>query len=146
LFSLAQEETQFDPGDKQVLISYKGWNIRPLICYDLRFPVWSRNNGNTDLILYVANWPKPRIHAWSALLTARAIENQCYVIGVNRVGEDPSGMSYPGKSVVISPMGFAIAELSEEEVSEQVEISFEGLKRIREKINFQKDRDSFSIH
>lgn len=145
LFSLAKEESQFDKGDKQVIIHYKGWNIRPLVCYDLRFPVWSRNHQNTDVMLYVANWPKPRIYAWTTLLRARAIENQCFVVGVNRVGKDRSGMDYTGQSAAISAMGEEITSMTEKEHSAIAEINYKDLERIREKINFQKDQDSFTI-
>jgi omega-amidase len=145
LFSLAKEETQFDKGNKQIIISYLGWNIRPLVCYDLRFPVWSRNDENTDLMIYVANWPKPRIEAWKVLLRARAIENQCFVVGVNRTGTDPSGMTYTGQSAVISPMGDTLCALQENVTAMCIEIDYTQLETIREKISFQKDRDSFSI-
>ena len=88
----------FKSGNKNILINYLGWNIRPLVCYDLRFPVWSRNTDNFDLVLYVANWPKTRINAWDSLLKARAIENMSYSLGVNRIGEDANNLIYPGHS------------------------------------------------
>ena len=99
LFRMGRESRHFTPGDKQTVFSYRGWNLCLLICYDLRFPVWSRNVDNAyDLLIYVANWPEERRQAWDTLLRARAIENQCYVCGVNRIGTDGYHLYYNGGS------------------------------------------------
>ncbi len=145
LFSLAKEEKYFTAGKERVLIDYKGWRIRPLICYDLRFPVWSRNNDDTDLMIYVANWPQKRVYAWQQLLIARAIENQCFVLGVNRTGQEPNGVLYSGESAIIDPMGMVIDSSNEglQIISQSIEIS--QRVKIREKIDFQKDRDRFTF-
>ena len=103
LFTYGGEHLRFTPGQERVVVEFRGVRILLEVCYDLRFPVWSRNRGDYDMILYVASWPTPRVSAWSALLVARAIENQCYVAGVNRVGEDPA-CKYCGSSVVIDPL------------------------------------------
>ncbi|MDX5585850.1 MAG: nitrilase family protein, partial [Aureibaculum sp.] len=99
-FTFAGEDKVFTAGDNKLIVDYRGWKICPLICYDLRFPVWARNIENYDVLLYVANWPKPRINAWNTLLKARAIENMCYCVGVNRVGVDSRGNTYTGNSAV----------------------------------------------
>ena len=104
LFTFGGEHNHFTAGDKRVVVEYAGFRILLEICYDLRFPVWSRNHGDYDMAIYVASWPTPRVEAWKALLTARAIENQCYVVGVNRVGDDPSN-NYCGGSRIIDPYG-----------------------------------------
>lgn len=108
LFSHAGEDTIYTSGSEKKIIHYKGWKIAAFICYDLRFPVWSRNTENYDIALYVANWPKPRINAWDTLLKARAIENICYTIGVNRVGKDGNEMEYVGHSQITNPQGNTI--------------------------------------
>ena len=116
------------------------------VCYDLRFPVWSRNRGNSDVIIYSANWPEVRSYAWKSLLVARAIENQCYVIGVNRIGINPDGTSYSGDSVIIGPKGEVIASL--ERYSEGVitaEISRELLDKYRAEMPVWRDADPFTL-
>ncbi len=113
LFSLAGEEKVYTKGKTKLIIEYKGFKICPLICYDLRFPVFSRNVEDYDVLLYVANWPKPRINAWNALLKARAIENMCYVVGVNRIGEDQNNHVYNGNSQVIDYLGETLDEANE---------------------------------
>ena len=105
LFTLAGEDKIYTAGHNKLIVEYKGWKICPLICYDLRFPVFSRNTENYDLLIYVANWPKTRINAWDALLKARAIENMSYTIGVNRIGEDDNGFHYNGHSQVVDFFG-----------------------------------------
>ena len=105
LFTLADEHEVYTAGTQKTIIEHKGWRICPLICYDLRFPVFTRNVEQYDLLLYVANWPKPRINAWNALLKARAIENMCYTVGVNRIGTDANHLEYPGHSQVVDCMG-----------------------------------------
>lgn len=143
-FSLAGEKEAYGQGNKRTLINYKGFVIRPLICYDLRFPVWSRNDQDYDLLLYVANWPSPRIAAWDTLLKARAIENLSYVIGVNRLGEDPNGLFYPGHSSIFDPLGNQLLYTEQEGISVGV-VDIELIKAIRSKLNFLADRDSFEI-
>lgn len=117
LFTFGGEHERFTAGDKRVVVNHKGVRILLEICYDLRFPIWSRNRGDYDMIIYVASWPASRVEAWKALLTARAIENQCYVAGVNRVGTDP-GNEYCGGSRLIDPYGKVIAECRDGEVME----------------------------
>ncbi|HBF88336.1 MAG TPA: amidohydrolase [Bacteroidales bacterium] len=113
LFRMGDEHKRFTAGSKQVIVNYKNWRINLLTCYDLRFPVWSRNRNNYDLAIYVANWPDSRKFVWNTLLSARAIENQIYVIGVNRVGIDGMNLNYSGNSKIIHPKGHAISEIEE---------------------------------
>src|SRR5680860_28794 len=112
-FSYAGEDQVFSRGHKRLIVDYKGWKICPLICYDLRFPVWSRNTEEFDLLIYVANWPESRTQAWDTLLSARAIENLCYTIGVNRIGQDGNGISYVGHSSAYDPQGQTTAHLQD---------------------------------
>lgn len=145
-FTLAGEHLVYTAGKKQTIIDYKGWKINPLICYDLRFPVWARNSQDYDLLFYVANWPKPRIAAWDALLKARAIENMSYCIGVNRVGIDANSLEYPGHSAVYDLFGNAIAEGEENnEATIVAKLSKDHLKKYRQKLQFLNDRDSFTL-
>lgn len=145
LFSLAGEDKAYFPGHKNLLWEYKGWRIRPLICYDLRFPVWSRNVDSFDLLIYVANWPAKRIQAWKKLLAARAIENQCYVIGVNRLGQDPNGNYYSGDSVILDFEGTILQSAnSQEGIFTQV-LDLSSLHQFRREYNFLADRDEFII-
>jgi omega-amidase len=106
LFRVGKEDQFYEHGDKRLIVNYKEWRICPLICYDLRFPVWSRNNHAYDLLIYIANWPAARNHVWNILLRARAIENQCFVVGVNRVGRDGENLQYIGESCVVHPKGY----------------------------------------
>ena len=146
LFSLAGEHEQYNNDTTQVIITYKGWRIRPLICYDLRFPAWSRNTQNYDVLLYVANWPKPRINAWNTLLKARAIENMSYVVGVNRVGTDPNGNEYTGNSIVLDALGNELSPLSENiDVCITTTLSKKELQTTRKKFNFLNDKDVFTL-
>lgn len=146
LFSLAGEHKHYNNDTSQVIITYKGWRIRPLICYDLRFPVWSRNSQNYDVLLYVANWPKPRIDAWSTLLKARAIENMSYVIGVNRVGTDPNGNDYSGNSIILDALGNELSPLAENnDAIITTTLSKKELQTVREKFNFLNDKDTFTL-
>lgn len=116
LFRYAGEEKVYAPGDRQLLVDCHGWNIRPFICYDLRFPIWTRNLDNAyDAAVFVANWPQRRAAHWKALLKARAIENQCYVAGVNRVGVDGNGHHYSGDTCIIDPLGRLVAAMSHKE-------------------------------
>ncbi len=146
LFRMGGENEFYSAGADKVIISWRGVNIRPLICYDLRFPVWSRNVANDyDLLLYVANWPAPRAHVWRALLMARALENQCYVVGVNRVGTDGEGLNYAGDSMIIDYKGNILANGFEQEVSLLAEINLTDLQDFRQKFPAYLDADSFEI-
>lgn len=155
-FGFAKEDQYYTAGSKRLIASAKGWRINLQICYDLRFPVWARqskavaeqSNGNSpeyDLLIYVANWPEKRIHAWKTLLKARAIENQSYVIGVNRVGEDGNGIQYCGESMVVDPLGEVLYTKKNEEDVFTITLDKTQLDLIREKFPFLKDADSFQI-
>lgn len=147
LFRMAGEDKHFTAGDKPVVLNYKGWKICLQVCYDLRFPVWSRNvNNEYDLLLYVANWPEPRRKAWKALLPARAIENMAYVCGVNRVGVDGKGFTYRGDSMVISPKGKKMIDAGKrEEVTRTCTLLKSELDDLRTKFPVWKDADTFSV-
>lgn len=143
-FTLAGEHKSYSAGTQKVVIQYKGWKICPLICYDLRFPVWSRNTENCDILIYVANWPHKRILAWDILLRARAIENMTYTIGVNRVGLDDNNIEYSGHSAIYDALGATIT------YSEKEEILFATLNKAeisehRNKLRFLEDRDQFTV-
>lgn len=145
-FTLVGEEKVYTAGSKKVIIDYKGWKMCPLICYDLRFPVWARNSEDYDILLYVANWPKPRISAWNALLKARAIENVSYCIGVNRVGIDGVNSIYSGHSAVYNVLGETISNIkpSEEQI-DIVTLEKRHISAYRNKFKFLNDRDSFTL-
>jgi len=151
LFSFAGEHLRFTGGGEQVIVTLKGWKIRPLICYDLRFPVWSRNQyspeGFTyDCLLYIANWPAARSYAWKSLLAARAIENMAYVVGVNRVGLDGDGKSHSGDSGAYDPEGKHISVTkSDTEYVETVKLSYSVIHKVRGKFAFGQDWDAFTI-
>ena len=145
-FSLAGEDKAYTSGTDKLIVDYKGWKICPLICYDLRFPVWSRYNNDYDVLLYMANWPKPRILAWDSLLKARAIENISYCIGVNRVGEDANGYEYIGHTSGFDYLGGQIATTKEgEEDVLSCRLLKSELEKTRKKLNFLYDRDQFEI-
>lgn len=146
LFRIADEHDYFGMGQERLVVEWKGWKICPMICYDLRFPVWARNrNLEYDLIMYVANWPAVRVSAWDALLKARAIENVAYSLGLNRVGEDGKGIAYNGHSGAYSPKGETLA-LSEKEELIQITLSADELLRFREKFPAHLDADDFEIN
>ena len=145
LFSLAGEDKAYTAGKEKLVVEYKGWKICLLICYDLRFPVFARNIENYDLLLYVANWPQPRIHAWDTLLKARAIENMCYVAGVNRIGQDNNGHNYPGYSQAVDSLGTNILEPITNEGIYNVTLNKEALQEVRDKFRFLNDKDSFIL-
>lgn len=145
LFSLAKEEQHYTAGSKKIFPVLKGWKILPLVCYDLRFPVWSRNTDDFDLLVYAANWPQRRIAAWEKLLPARAIENQCYVAGVNRTGPDGNEIPYNGQSAVYDPMGEKILSLGEAEGTGTSLLQSAPLETLRTHLPFLRDRDSFEI-
>ena len=141
LFTYGGEHLRFTAGEERVVVEWRGVRILLEVCYDLRFPIWARNRGDYDMILYVASWPTPRVGAWSALLVARAIENQCYVAGVNRVGTDPA-CEYCGGSVIIDPYGRTIATCADNtECEATAKIDMEALEVFREKFPVLKDAD-----
>ncbi len=143
-FTLAGEDKKYEAGKERLICDFRGFRICPLICYDLRFPVWSRNSEDYDLLVYVANWPAPRIEAWDALLRARAIENMAFCVGVNRIGEDRNGHSYPGHSAAYDCLGKTLTSSKEETILQTV-LSKEHLKLNRENLQFLNDRDNFTI-
>lgn len=145
LFAFGGENRRYSPGNERVIVEYLGWRINLQVCYDLRFPAWCRNRDDYDLMLLVANWPAKRVHHWSLLLEARAIENQSWVIGVNRVGDDGNGLHYPGCSVVFDPMGAKITELGDQEVCRRVPMDLARVGETRSQFPFQQDADRFSI-
>lgn len=154
LFRLAGELNEFESGNYNKIVEFENsvssstqkWKINLQICYDLRFPVWSRNVSDYHILVYVANWPKSRIDQWKALLIARAIENQSYVFGVNRIGIDGNGFNYPGKSLIISPKGEIIYEAKENgEDIYTAELDFDYLMKIRRNFPVLDDRDEFEI-
>ncbi|MCX7833741.1 MAG: nitrilase family protein [Ignavibacteria bacterium] len=140
LFSLVGEERYFARGTERIIINYKKWKVFPLICYDLRFPVWSRFNRDFDIIIYVANWPARRSYPWKQLLIARAIENQSYVVGVNRVGYDSNNVYHSGDSCLIGPDGSVLFSIADKECVETLEIDKKELDTFREKLPFLKDK------
>jgi predicted amidohydrolase len=145
LFSFAGEDKNYTAGSEKIIIEYKGWKICPLVCYDLRFPVWSRNSEDYDLLIYVANWPTKRKLAWKSLLVARAIENQCYVIGVNRVGRDENNHYYSGESSLINALGETLYTNSHIEDIYTTSISKYELNKVRNQLPFLNDKDNFKI-
>ena len=145
LFTLAGEDEVYTAGSNKLIVEYKGWKICPLICYDLRFPVFARNVEEYDLLLYVANWPEIRINAWDALLKARAIENMSYTIGVNRIGEDDNKFEHNGHSQVINFLGDYILEPIESKGVFIVELNKAELLLARKKFNFLNDKDKFIL-
>ena len=150
LFAFAGEDEAFDAGSERLVFEFRGWRICPLICYDLRFPVWSRNRFvneelEYDLLLFSANWPDPRIFAWDTLLKARAIENLSYCAGVSRIGSDADGRDYPGHSAVLDFQGKEIAKLDSEDGLIECSISKGKLKEFREYFPAHKDSDHFTL-
>ena len=145
LFRMAGEHEHFAPGTEQALFEVKGWRVRPLICYDLRFPVWSRDPQGTDLLLYTANWPAARRNAWNRLLPARAIENLCYVAAVNRVGTDGHGYPYSGDSQVLDFLGDSLLDAGEGDGVFQVSLNAQKLARFRQRFPAWRDADGFVL-
>jgi omega-amidase len=154
-FAFAGENEQFTAGSKRLIASVKGWKINLLVCYDLRFPVWARQAPaqppplgeelEYDVLVYVANWPERRNHAWKTLLQARAIENQCYVVGANRVGDDGNNIHYSGDSMVVDPLGEVLHTRAHDEDVFTIVLQKEKLDEVRAKLPFWKDGDAFSI-
>ncbi len=146
LFRMGDEHKFYQSGDQRVIVSYKGWNIALFICYDLRFPVWSRNVSMAyDAAIYVANWPAPRANAWRTLLQARAIENLAYVVGVNRVGTDANALAYAGDSLLVDFKGDLVLDLKSKDQILTSELSLEALAEFRAKFPAHLDADSFSL-
>ena len=146
LFSLVKENEFISKGKDRLILQLDGWKICPLICYDLRFPVFCRNNIDYDILIYLANWPIKRIEAWDTLLKARAIENQCYSIGVNRVGKDGNGVFFNGHSQAFDAFGNPLFDVVENQQNVfQIEIFLDDLKLKRRQMNFLKDRDHFNL-
>ncbi|MCB2196201.1 MAG: amidohydrolase [Bacteroidetes bacterium] len=146
LFRMEREHIDFTKGEKKVIFKHNEWRICPLICYDLRFPVWSRNQNDYDLLIYIASWPESRREVWNTLLKARAIENQAYVVGVNRIGKDGTGISYSGDTVIIDPKGQIIQKAKDyEDEIISAELSLNELNRFRDKFPVFLDADEFKI-
>jgi omega-amidase len=146
LFRMGGEHEFYQSGDQQVIVAYKGWKLALFVCYDLRFPVWSRNIGlSYDAAIYVANWPAPRANAWRTLLQARAIENLAYVVGVNRVGMDANDLAYAGDSLIVDFKGDLQLDLQADERILTSELSHEALTEFRAKFPAHLDADSFSL-
>ncbi|RYY19201.1 MAG: nitrilase family protein [Chitinophagaceae bacterium] len=163
LFAYAGEDKYYSPGTKRLISSVKGWKVNLQICYDLRFPVWARQSDSSfeqvtvapdqrkdkgveyDLLVYVANWPERRNHAWKTLLQARAIENQCYVVGVNRVGTDGNNIYHSGDSMIVDPLGEILYTKSHEEDSFSIQLDKTNLNELRAKLPFLNDADDFLI-
>jgi predicted amidohydrolase len=149
LFAYAEEDQHYTPGNKRLIASVKGWKINLQICYDLRFPVWARQSkgeaSEYDVLLYVANWPEKRNHAWKTLLTARAIENQCVTIGVNRVGIDGNNIAHSGDSLIIGPLGEVLYHCAYEEDVFTITLQKEEISNARTQFPFWKDADFFHI-
>lgn len=147
LFTLSGEDAEFSAGDKKLIAQVKGWKISTQICYDLRFPVWCRQTKDNpyDVLLFVANWPEKRIQAWKTLLQARAIENQCYVVAVNRVGEDGNGLRYTGESCIVDPLGEARFCNSDEDTAFTLTLDKQLITDTRERFQFLHDADQYVI-
>jgi len=145
LFTMAKEQETYMAGTRKLIAEWKGWKVCPLVCYDLRFPVWARNVEHYDLLVYVANWPSTRSHHWRQLLVARAIENQAYVAGVNRIGHDAKGFQYSGDTSVIDYSGQVMYQVSGAEDVFTCELSKKDMEAYREKLHFLPDQDEFKI-
>lgn len=151
LFAFAEEDKHYTSGTKRLIASVNGWKVHLLVCYDLRFPVWARQqfdeqgNYEYDVLVYVANWPEKRSTAWKSLLQARAIENQCYVVGVNRVGKDANDIIYSGDSMVIDPLGEILYQKANEEDVATLTLDKDHLDAVRKRFPFWRDADNFDI-
>ena len=144
LFSYAKEDKHYQRGESRGVFKVNGWSIFPFVCYDIRFPVWLRNNKDYDVILGVANFPEIRIDAWTTLLKARAIENLSYSVGVNRIGNDPN-VRYNGRSMVYDPLGKELVAMGADDKIKSVTLSYSKLQEIRGELKFQLDADDFEI-
>jgi omega-amidase len=145
LFSYAGEDKHYTAGNVNIVFEFGSWKIKPLVCYDLRFPVWCRNREEADLMIFCANWPAVRIQAWETLLPARAIENQCYVLGVNRAGADGNEKMHNGQSQLLDPLGFCKHNMGEAEGNAIFEIEQKKIHSVRNEFPFLKDADKFDI-
>ena len=145
LFRMAKEQDRYSAGNKRVIVNWRDWKIALYVCYDLRFPVWCRNQNDTDLMLYIASWPGVRSYPWQTLIRARAMENLCYVCGVNRIGTDANGIDYQGDSAIIDMAGNDVCQLANEDVIHTVTLSGEELLRFRQKFPAHLDADQFNI-
>ncbi|OFY67802.1 MAG: amidohydrolase [Bacteroidetes bacterium RIFCSPLOWO2_02_FULL_36_8] len=145
LFRMAKEEKTYTPGKEKLSVTLNGWKICPLICYDLRFPVWCRNKEKYDLLIFIANWPEKRSSHWKLLLQARAVENQCYVIGVNRVGEDGNKIYYSGDSMLVDPKGEELFHSSHEEIIKTITLDKNFITGYRNTFPAFRDADNFDI-
>jgi len=146
LFRMTNEEESFTPGKIRLTFTFRGVRICPNICYDLRFPVWSRNRNDYDLLINSANWPAVRRDVWLILLKARAIENQCFVVGSNRIGTDGAGIKYMGDSMIIDPKGMILANAGDRECLITTEITLKELEHFRNKFPVQEDADDFTLN
>ena len=147
LFRMGEENQKYSSGNRKLITNWKGWRFRPLICYDLRFPVWSRNRNDYDMLIYVANWPEVRRKVWKNLLVARALENQAYVIGVNRIGIDGRDISYAGDSMIVDPRGNIVSGISVcDESVKTICLSLIELISFREKFPAHLDADNFRLN
>ncbi len=145
LFRMVGERDVYTPGNRRLIVEVAGWRVCPLICYDLRFPVWSRNREDYDLLLYIANWPAARRSAWETLLPARAVENLCYAAGVNCTGTDGNGVDYVGGSMVADYLGQRLIQADEQPAALNIELDMSKLLRFRDKFPAWKDADDFSL-
>lgn len=145
LFRMAGEDKRFTPGDKQLVVELKGWKIRPLVCYDLRFPAWARDAQNTDLIIYVACWPQARAQAWNTLLAARAIENQCYVLGINRVGMDHNNHYHSGDTQALDYLGNRLVHVQNQETVVLAKLKADSLHEFKTRFPAYMDADKFYL-
>lgn len=146
LFRMAGEHKVFSPGNRHLTVEVKGWKLRTFICYDLRFPIWDRNIGNEyDVAVYIANWPGRRAHHWKLLLAARALENQSYVIGVNRVGKDGNGLAYSGDSSIIDPQGNILFQQADVPCTHTAKLSYDRIREYRETFAVWRDADGDAV-
>lgn len=146
LFTMGGERAVYTSGKERLIFTYRAWRICPLICYDLRFPVWSRNQNDYDLLIYVANWPAVRNAVWKTLLKARAIENQTYTVGVNRIGSDGNGLYHQGNSMIISPKGEVIKQMNDLADAALVELNLETQNKFKQKFPAYCDADKFILN
>lgn len=145
LFRMAGEHKRYAGGDSQTIVHYQGWRIALMVCYDLRFPVWCRNQGDYDALLFVANWPSPRRMHWRQLLIARAIENQAFVAGTNRIGSDANGLDYSGDSLLINPQGEILVDAADGDGVFRGNCQWQNLQDYRERFPCHLDADRFTI-
>ncbi|MCS6916140.1 MAG: amidohydrolase [Chitinophagales bacterium] len=145
LFRMGSEDQYYTAGRQRLTVTWQQWRLRLAICYDLRFPVWNRNDDDYDVLIFVANWPQRRIAAWNALLAARAIENQCFVVGVNRVGYDGNEVYHNGSSCVIDPEGTIVWQCTDREEMPTIPLSAQRLQQVRQMLPFLQDRDRFEL-